>query len=90
MSRINGLTNANAIQRSVNAVQSRAVSAETGQIATSTDKVELSGASYPVSAQDGVRVDVVASVRKQIEAGTYETEEKIDIAVDRLMKDLGI
>jgi len=92
MSRINGLTNSNAIQRSVNAVQSRTVSAESGQVASSSDKVELSGSPYlaSVSGQNGVRVDLVKSIRQQIEAGTYETEDKIDASVDRLMKELGI
>jgi hypothetical protein len=90
MSRINGFTNANAIQRNVNAVESRTVSAESEQVASSADRVELSGSPYPASAQDGVRIDLVASIRKQIEAGTYETEDKVDVSVDRLMKDLGV
>lgn len=90
MSRINGFTNVNAIQRSVNAVQSRSISAESGQVASSTDRVELSGSSYPVTGQNGVRADLVSSIRQQIEAGTYETEDKMDVAIDRLMKELGI
>ncbi|MBC8373589.1 MAG: flagellar biosynthesis anti-sigma factor FlgM [Planctomycetes bacterium] len=32
-----------------------------------------------------VRVDLVARVRSEIEAGTYETQERIDLTVDRLM-----
>ena len=36
----------------------------------------------------GVRADLVARVKDEIAAGTYETQEKLDIAVDRLLKDL--
>ena len=32
-----------------------------------------------------VRADLVAKVRSEIEAGTYETQERMDLTVDRLM-----
>ena len=32
-----------------------------------------------------VRVDLVSRVRAEIETGTYETQERIDLTVDRLM-----
>ena len=32
--------------------------------------------------------DLVARVKAEIAAGAYETQEKLDIAVDRLLKDL--
>ena len=32
-----------------------------------------------------VRTDLVQRVRQELAAGTYETQEKIDIAVERLM-----
>lgn len=35
-----------------------------------------------------VRIDKVAEIRAQIEAGTYETQEKLDIAVQRAVDDL--
>lgn len=35
-----------------------------------------------------VRVEKVADVRAQIEAGTYETPQKLDIAVQRAMNDI--
>lgn len=37
-----------------------------------------------------VRSDLVARVRAEIDAGTYETPEKLDIAVERLLDDLGV
>jgi negative regulator of flagellin synthesis FlgM len=36
-----------------------------------------------------IRADRVAAVRAQIEAGVYETSDKLDIAVDRLLDALG-
>jgi len=34
-----------------------------------------------------VRVDLVSRVRAEIETGTYETQERIDLAVDRLTEE---
>ncbi len=36
-----------------------------------------------------VREDRVATIRAQIAAGTYETPEKLDLAVDRLLDEIG-
>ena len=36
-----------------------------------------------------IRADRVAQLRAQIEAGTYETEEKLDFAVGRLLDEIG-
>lgn len=36
-----------------------------------------------------VRMDRVADIRAQIEAGTYETEEKMDLALGRLLDEIG-
>src|SRR5262249_29752158 len=56
----------------------------------SADKLELSGMSHLLQAlkSNDIRVDKVADIRAQIEAGTYETEDKLDIAADRLLDDL--
>ncbi len=35
-----------------------------------------------------VRAELVQAVKAEIQAGTYETPEKIEIAVDRLMEEL--
>jgi negative regulator of flagellin synthesis FlgM len=54
------------------------------------DKLELSGVSHLLKTlkSNDVRLDKVAEIRAQIEAGTYETDEKLDIAADRLLDDL--
>jgi anti-sigma28 factor (negative regulator of flagellin synthesis) len=55
------------------------------------DKVELSDKAYYLNKLRNlpIRSDLVDSVRQQIEGGTYETEAKIDAAIDELVKDLG-
>jgi len=56
-----------------------------------SDVVEVSTASAlaaKVQQIPEIRADLVARVRQEIEAGTYETPERIDIAVERLLEDL--
>lgn len=36
-----------------------------------------------------IRADLVAKIRAEIAAGTYETEEKLKIAIDRLLDEIG-
>ena len=56
----------------------------------STDKLELSGVSHLLKTlkNNDVRVDKVAEIKAQIEAGTYITDEKEDVAIERLLDDL--
>lgn len=55
------------------------------------DVVEISTAArLAAMVQDvpEVRADLVARVKAEIAAGTYETDERIEIAMDRLLDDL--
>ena len=54
------------------------------------DRVELSSVAQQASRAEtsGVRQDVVDRVRGEIAAGNYETPERLDTALDKLMKDL--
>lgn len=36
-----------------------------------------------------IRADLVARIRSEIAAGTYETEEKLQIALERLLDEIG-
>jgi negative regulator of flagellin synthesis FlgM len=70
----------------------RASPAKTGPIAGPVDKVEISPAAEEAiriaeAAED--RQSLVARIRQQIAAGTYETPEKLNAAVDRLLDQLG-
>ena len=56
-----------------------------------TDVVEISTAAIlaaKVHELPGVRVDLVERIKGEIAAGTYETPERIDATVDRLMEEL--
>ena len=55
-----------------------------------TDRLELSGASHLLKAlkSNDVRAEKVASVKSQIEAGTYLDDHKLDVAVDKILDEL--
>jgi len=56
------------------------------------DELQLSDAAQLLDQVEDVpeiRMDKVASIRSQIEAGTYETPEKLDVAIDRLLDEIG-
>lgn len=62
--------------------------------ATPTDQLDLSQAASSVNRLDAssqvagggeIRIDRVAEIRRQIADGSYETPEKLDAALDRLL-----
>lgn len=56
------------------------------------DRVEISAAAQEASQAaeaGGIRHDLVNSIRNQIAAGTYETPEKMDAALTRLLDEIG-
>jgi negative regulator of flagellin synthesis FlgM len=46
-------------------------------------------ASSAVGESGGMRLDRIADIRRQISAGTYETPEKLDVALNRLLDQFG-
>lgn len=53
------------------------------------DAVELSAEALSASGRETpVRADLVSRIRAEIADGSYETPDKLDIAIDRLAKDL--
>jgi len=56
------------------------------------DQLDISSeADFVSQARDlpDVRADRVADIRAQIKSGKYETSEKLDIALDRLLDEIG-
>lgn len=56
------------------------------------DEVEISEMGKlldDLSRTSDIRQERVAEVRRAIEAGEYETPEKLQVAVERLLKDIG-
>ena len=79
----------------INKLQGATPAAKAEQPAEATaargrDSVQLSGVQGYLSAlkANDIRADKVADIKAQIEAGTYETDEKLGIAADRLLDDV--
>jgi negative regulator of flagellin synthesis FlgM len=91
MSNINGIGQT----RGINPIQAPKPTAKTEQAASTsstnrTDKVELSNVNALLTKlkTNDVRTDKVADIKAQIDAGKYETDDKLDAAIDKLMDDL--
>lgn len=54
-----------------------------------TDELTLSSEAQAISSTSEVRLDKVNQIKQQIAAGTYETPEKLEAALDRLLDQLG-
>ncbi|WP_428938623.1 flagellar biosynthesis anti-sigma factor FlgM [Fontivita pretiosa] len=90
MSSVHGIGSNSPVQKVITQPIHRQVPAASQQPRAS-DKLELSGMSHLLQAlksDRSVRAEKVAQIKAQIEAGTYETEEKLDIAADRLLDEL--
>lgn len=58
---------------------------------TSGDRLDISPAAETAAQASeigGVRQELVDQIKQQITTGTYETAEKLDVAVDRLLDEL--
>lgn len=55
------------------------------------DQLDISAAGEAAAqaAENDIRSDLVTRVRNEIAAGTYETPEKLDAALDGLLNELG-
>ncbi len=49
------------------------------------DQLDISAEAKAIQSNTGIRAERVADVREQIAAGRYESAEKIDLAVERLL-----
>jgi flagellar biosynthesis anti-sigma factor FlgM len=94
MSSVNGVGSAsqnNPVQKLTSQPIQKQIPADAPAQPRAADKVELSGVAHLMKALKSnadVRTDKVAAIKAQIEAGTYEDEKKLDVAVDRLLDDL--
>lgn len=88
MSKISGV-NQSAALGSIGSLSSAKPSAAK-TTAQPTDTVEISPEARlasKIAAIPPVRSDLVARVRAEIKAGTYETEDKLNTAVDRMINE---
>jgi anti-sigma28 factor (negative regulator of flagellin synthesis) len=93
MSSISGVGNTpniNPIQKTAAAAVQKEVPTAAANQNPMTDRVELSGLAPLLQSlkANNIRTDLVTSVKSQIDAGTYEDDNKLNVAVDRLLNDL--
>lgn len=88
---VNNTSSATPIQKLVsNPIQKQVATDAPAQL-PATDRLELSGGSHllqSLKANNGIRADKVASIKAQIQSGTYDDEAKLDGAVDKLLDEL--
>ena len=93
MSNINGLGSVNPLQQTTPLAKTAATDISSAATKpTLSDRLELSGTSSflaTLKAGGDFRADKVATVKAQIEAGTYETDDKFDAVSSKLLDALG-
>jgi negative regulator of flagellin synthesis FlgM len=94
MNIVNSIGNTDPLSQ-ITAIQNQKPSATPADAAAASppraaDRLELSGVSYLFQSlkTNDVRTDKVASVRSQIESGTYETDDKLNATADKLLDDV--
>lgn len=78
-------------QVSENRITSGGSSQSIDQLDLSSEAQGLSGVSSSAEAGvvDGIRFDKVADIRRQIADGSYDTDDKMSAALDRLLDEVG-
>lgn len=89
MSSINNIGSNPQVQRILSKPIVKSIPSETPRT-NGPDKVELSGISHLVqlAKRNDIRADKVAEIKAQIQAGTYETDDKLTAAADKLLDEL--
>ena len=84
---INPISNS-PVQKVVTQPVQKQLPAEPAKQLQATDRLEVSGVSVKSVSGDGIRADLVARIKQELDAGTYETPIKLAISVDRMLKDV--
>jgi flagellar biosynthesis anti-sigma factor FlgM len=88
---VNNTPSTSPIQKLVSNPLQKQVAADAPAQLPATDRLELSGGSHllqSLKANNGIRADKVASIKAQIQAGSYENDAKLNGAVDKLLDEL--
>lgn len=88
---VNNVGSNSPVQKIVNNPVQKTLPTEGAKNLPATDRLELSGASHLLAALKSrdIRTDKVAAIKAQIANGTYETDTKLDGAVDKLLDEIG-
>jgi len=87
---VNNVGSSSPIQKLVNNPIQKQIPTDGTTQTRASDRLELSGASHLLKTlkSNDVRTDKVASIKSQIENGTYEDDHKLNVAIDKLLDDL--
>ena len=91
MSAINGVGGHSPISKVVSQPVQKQLPVEPAKQQKIADKVQLSHVNHllaTLKAGGDFRADKVQQIREQLKAGTYESQAKLDAAIDRLIDDL--
>ncbi len=92
MSSVNNIGSSSPVQKIVQSPIQRSIpnQTESPTPARSADRLELSGAGGLLQTlkTNDIRTDKVQSIKAQIEAGTYETDDKLNVATNKLLDDI--
>lgn len=90
MSSINGIGPNSPVSKIVQQPIQKQIPVDAPSQHPAVDKLELSGMSHLLQAlkSNDMRTDKISEIRSQIEAGTYDTDEKLDAAADKLLDEL--
>jgi negative regulator of flagellin synthesis FlgM len=89
---INGIQSVHGAQALRGPHSAARAAATTSPSAPVTDQLEISASAQSAlekSESTGIRSDLVASLKQQIASGSYETPEKLDAALSRLLDQIG-
>jgi anti-sigma28 factor (negative regulator of flagellin synthesis) len=88
---INGVGNNSPVQKIAATPIHKQLPAQPAKQLRAADKLEVSGVGHMLKAlkSNDVRGEMVASVKAQIQAGTYESDAKLNAAVERLLDEMG-
>lgn len=75
-------------------IQSKPTDPQSNRISNQpVDQLDLSSDLSAVAGEaptvEGIRFERVADIRRQIADGSYDTDEKLDLALDRLLDEIG-
>jgi len=87
---VNNVNSATPVQKIISNPIQKEIPANAPVQLPAADRLELSGVSHLLQSlkSNDIRGDKVATVKAQIAAGTYDDDQKLDVAVDRLLDDL--
>ena len=87
---VNGLNSGSPVQKIINNPIQKQLPTDASTPTRASDRLELSGAGHLLQSlkSNDVRGDKVSSIKAQIANGTYDSDDKLDGAIDKLLDEL--